>query len=126
MNINIMMTLYNTKKEWFKEAVELLGVAKIIDLKYNIGNIQRHMNNKKYFRENDIIAAELRLHYKITEGVFVPLSEMKEIFKTVYKNLSMKKTPKASDIEKYWSCKNTVRKLNTSSVRGYDLITELK
>jgi len=124
-DVNFAAWMFNQYK-WFKEAVELLGVPKIIDLKYNIGNIQRHINNKKYFRENDIIAAELRLHYKITEGVFVPLSDIKEIFRTVYKNLGIKKTPKASDIEKYWSCKNTVRKLNTSSVRGYDLITELK
>lgn len=121
---NFALWMYSQYK-WFEDAINLLGVDKIIELKYNIGNIQRHIHSKKYHKEDDRINAELNLHYKITDGVFVPLSDIKEIFKNVYNNLNILKKPKASDIEKYWTCKNTVKKMGSVSVRGYDLIKQL-
>jgi hypothetical protein len=107
---NFALWMYNQYR-WFEDAINLLGVEKIIELDYNATNIQRNVNKIKYFNDNDRIRAELKLHYKIKNGVFIPSSEMKSIFEEIHKRLDITKTPKGSDIMLYWYSKKLLGKL---------------
>lgn len=124
-NSDFIMWAYK-QYSFLHDAITYLGYEKIEELEYNITNIKRYINKAKFSDKDSIIKAELKQHFKITNGAWISKKEIKDIFRITYNNLEYNITPKAIDILKYWDCRTLDKKINGASISGYELIKELK
>jgi len=111
--------------DFLADAVLYLGYNKIKELDYNITNIKRHTDKAKFTNKEDIIKQELKRHYKINQGTWISMKELKDIFTNVYKTLDYNISPKATDILKYWDCKKASRRGINVVISGYILMKQL-
>jgi hypothetical protein len=98
-----------------REAYDKLGADKLGTLKYEEKNIIEALISYG-IENNGCIKDELKR--KLRVGKRYTNKELKELFKSIYDVLRIKKTAKASDIEEYAVCD----KYRTSSERGYEII----
>ena len=81
-----------------KQAYEELGVDKVRELKYNVGNIRRELTKKLSVGvESKIIKM---LNETLQKQKPIPKSKIKECLQNIYDDLGIKQTAKATDIAK--------------------------
>ena len=64
----------------------------------------------------------LLLKLKLSIGDFISSKESKELFKTLYNELGIKKTAKGTDIMNYYEVKESTKKINNKSTNGFTII----
>jgi hypothetical protein len=119
------------KKYWFnrypflKDAIDRIGYDGIESQGYVITNIKRSMISQVGGNEDTNIARMLGTYGTIGVGKFVAAKDLKTVLGKVYKELKIKKTPKGSDIDKYYNTSNITKRVDGKNVRGL-LITGQK
>ena len=99
------------------DAYKILGPEKVKKLRYVKTKI------KEAIAENsaDEVKITKNLKSKIKIG-FISNAKLKEIFKDIYLKIHYtKEKPIASHIERYYKCKKVSKKINSQSVRGYEI-----
>lgn len=112
---------YN-KYDFLKEAITHLGYDKIEKLQYNSNLIKKTLLQFSNTGNEDKIKKMLDMDWNIQKGMFVSNDKLKEMFKEIYNNLSIKKAPKASDITKYYKTKESFKTIKEKNKRGYIII----
>jgi hypothetical protein len=109
------------KYNFLKEAIKKLGFDEIKKLKYNQTTIKRKLLT---YVDNNLetkIYKMLKVNTDITSGNFIPSEILKKRFKNIYETLNTHKVAKASDIESYFYCKRTKKRINDKIIDGYIL-----
>ena len=112
---------YN-KYDFLKEAITHLGYDKIEKLQYNSNLIKKTLLQFSSIDKEDKIKKMLDMDWNIQKGVFVSSDKLKEMFKEIYNNLSIKKAPKASDITKYYKTKSSHKVIKGVDKKGYIIL----
>ena len=60
--------------------------------------------------------------WHVQKGIFVSSENLKEIFKYIYSSLNIKRTPKASDITKYYKVKQSHKVIKKKKKKGYIIL----
>jgi len=109
------------KYPFLKEAIDVLGFEGIEDMKYIITNIKRKLiiNNSDLNIDNKVFKLLNSYSKEKLVGSVVKLDELKELFKKVYKDLSLNISAKASDIIKYYSASLSNTTIGGKSVKVY-------
>ena len=105
-----------------KEAIQKLGFERIKELRYSITKIKEELLKLKGVSLETKIFTLLKSNNKISDGIFISSSDLKNIFNKVYNSLNVKKTAKATDILDYYEVKETKHQINGKSTRGYVII----
>ena len=118
--------LYN-RAEWFKKeglplvipAFNKLGVDKVKKLRYVKSAIENAIINLDSNKSSDIKLAKMILD-KISLG-FISSKKAKEIIASAYKELKIDDSPKASNLIRWFDCKEITKKVDGKVVKGYEI-----
>ena len=110
-----------TKYTFLKEAIEKVGFGKMGTLKYNQRAIKAELINQSDFNESSKVVKISKL-LNIKSGEFISSAELKDKINSIYSSLDIKKSAKAGDITEWFEVKETVRKIEKRSVKGYSII----
>lgn len=100
----------------------LYSLDKIEKLQYNSNLIKKTLLQFSNIDKEDKIKKMLGMDWNIQKGVFVSSDKLKEMFKEIYNNLSIKKAPKASDITKYYKTKSSHKVIKGVDKKGYIIL----
>lgn len=120
----LRIALLNEAYEFMYKAYSL-GVDVVKDLKYNQTNIKKLLiANSDKSHENKI--ARLLSSDGITRNEWISLTDVKDKLNHVYELLSIKKTAKATDLEKYFMVQPASRRVGNEKElkRGYLIIRD--
>lgn len=96
-----------------------LGEKTVRELKYIKKNVEAALLNiDKSKSENNKVAQLLK--DEIRTG-FIASKDLKSIFNRLYDRLGITTTVKASNIEKYYECKEISKRINGKVIKGYDI-----
>ena len=96
-----------------------LGEKTVRELKYIKKNVEAALLNiDKSKSENNKVAQLLK--DEIRTG-FITIRDINNIFSRIYNRLDITNTVKATNIEKYYECKQTSRRIDGVKVKGYDI-----
>lgn len=96
-----------------------LGEKTVRELKYIKKNVEAALLNiDKSKSENNKVAQLLK--DEIRTG-FITIRDINNIFSRIYDRLGITNTVKATNIEKYYECKQTSRRIDGVKVKGYDI-----
>jgi hypothetical protein len=114
------------RMEWFREKGEILSILKeqfILDyktlypeLKVSLKPYEGRLTTKKEI--NDSIKEIIRNKLNLTNG-FYPRATLKVLLSQIYKDVGLKSTPKATDIQLYYNARPTQRIVNNKSTMGF-------
>lgn len=107
------------KYDFLEEAINRLDFKGIRQLRFNIGRIKENLLIEEDNNIDDKISKGIKNKIKLVAGVFYPSTELKPIIQEVYDLLNIKKTAKATDIEKYFSVEYKVKYMNKKNVKGF-------
>lgn len=110
------------KYPFLREAIQKLGFERIKELKYSITKVKQELLKLKGVSLETKIFTLLKSNNKISDGIFISSSDLKNIFNKVYNSLDIKKCAKATDILNYYEVKETKRDISGKSTRGYVII----
>lgn len=102
-----------------KEAIDKLGFDGIRACNYKKGEIEKSlivMSNKDDY--NKIISL-LDKENSVKPGNFISSSQLKKVLAKIYQKMDFKIAATASDIKRYFDAKETVKKVNRKSVKGF-------
>ena len=85
------------EKPLVKEAYDILGVEKVREMNYHQSNIKRELIKRKH--ETKDTKVFLMLDDQLEKQVAIPKSVIKEILSDIYKELSINKKAKATDLK---------------------------
>ena len=108
------------KYPFLHKAIVQFGYKGIEEMDYQITNIKRKLIASTALSETDKIKQCLKDSSYFYEGNFVTLKQIQSTFDKIYKDLSIIKSNKASEIENYFLTKSTKRKIG----RGYIIIKQ--
>ena len=86
------------EKPLVKEAYEILGADRVREMKYHQSNIKKEIIKRKHETADTKIF--LLLDGQLRKQVAIPKSEIKQKLAEVYKELGLKQTAKATDLER--------------------------
>ena len=108
------------KYNWLEEAINKIGYNRMREI-HNITRVKELLINMNDINSNtDKILKRLKL--KLSIGDFISSKESKELFKTLYNELGIKKTAKGTDIMNYYEVKESTKKINNKSTNGFTII----
>lgn len=108
------------KYNWLEEAINKIGYNRMREI-HNITRVKELLININDINSNtDKIIKRLKL--KLSIGDFISSKESKELFKTLYNELGIKKTAKGTDIMNYYEVKESTKKINNKSTNGFTII----
>jgi hypothetical protein len=110
------------KYPFLQEAITKIGFEGIEDCNYIITNIKAKLINKLDKSEENKIILALKNRLQFNNGDFIKTSDLKVKFNEVYSDLGITKKAKGSDITSYYEVKETVKKINGKSEKGYIII----
>ena len=96
-----------------------LGEKKVRELKYIKKNIEAALLNADVSKNIDNKIAKL-LKSEISSG-FISRKDLKAILTKVYDRLGVAKVAKATDIERFYECKDTSKRVEGYKITGYDI-----
>lgn len=112
--------------EWFKEKEGILDILKeqfILDyktlypeLRVSLKPYEGRLTTKKEI--NDSIKETIKNKLNLDNG-FYPRAVLKTLLIQVYKDVGLKSTPKATDIQLYYNARPTQRIVNNKSTMGF-------
>lgn len=102
-----------------KDAYNLLGADRVKSLKYIKKDIQAAIVNldsdkSKENKAAKILASRINIGFNTTTSLQTAIAE-------AYSTVELNRTVKASEIEKYFDCKATVKRLDGKPTRGYEI-----
>lgn len=100
------------------DAYNKLGEDKVRQLRYTVKAIETELLNLDKTATNEYKIAKMLSNYK----GFLSCKDLKNKLKSIYSSVGINKSAKASDIETYYNCKLTQRKIDGSNIKGYELI----
>lgn len=100
-------------------AYHKLGVDKVKKLRYVKSAIENAIINLDSNKSSDIKLAKMILD-KISLG-FISSKRAKEIIAGAYKELKIDDSPKASNLSKWFDCKEITKKVDGKVVKGYEI-----
>ena len=100
-------------------AYNKLGVDKVKKLRYVKSAIENAIINLDSNKSSDIKLAKMILD-KISIG-FISSKRAKEIIASAYKELKIDDSPKASNLSKWFDCKEITKKVDGKVVKGYEI-----
>lgn len=100
------------------EAYNKLGEDKVRQLRYTVKAVEAELLNLDKTATNEYKVAKMLSNYK----GFISCKDLKNKLKSIYSSVGINKSAKASDIETYYNCKLTQRKIDGINVKGYELI----
>lgn len=100
-------------------AYHKLGVDKVKKLRYIKRSIENALINLQSDKSNEIKLAKM-ITSKIKIG-FISSNQAKEIIANAYKELGITDTAKASDLSKWFDCKEAPKRIDGKVVKGYDI-----
>ena len=100
-------------------AYNKLGVDKVKKLRYVKSAIENAIINLDSNKSSDIKLAKMILD-KISIG-FISSKRAKEIIASAYKELKIDDSPKASNLIKWFDCKEITKKVDGKVVKGYEI-----
>lgn len=101
------------------DAYNKLGEDKVKSLRYTKKAVEAALLNLDADNCNEYKIAKV-LSGSISVG-FISLADFKKELANTYKNLGIDKKVKSSDIENYFDCKATSKKIEGKTVRGYEV-----
>lgn len=108
--------------DWFYDAITLLGLERIKELKYSLTNIKRYIALKKFTSVDEELKDILLNETIFKQGDFLTMKKIKFNIAAIYKSLGIKKTAKATDLKDFWNTREVVKNINGSSVKGYVIL----
>jgi hypothetical protein len=102
--------------EYYRYVI-LLGPNKIKALDYRRGNLDNAANE---ILSKDGILEKLQGHF--TDGTEYTLKEIKSTLQSIYNELGIKKTAKATDLENYYNLVSFNKRIGGKKVAGYKII----
>lgn len=130
-NENDRINLIEKEKPIIKEAYHNLGVKKVRELNYHVGNIKRALINMQTDISTDAKIVKCLNQNGVIEGITAPAKNLKNILQKIYTSLGLKnpygkiKTAKATDLENWFEVKRISRKVNNKTT-DYMVITKSK
>ena len=100
-------------------AYHKLGVDKVKKLRYVKSAIENAIINSDSNKSSDIKLAKM-ITDKIAIG-FISSKRAKEIIAGAYKELKISDSPKASDLSKWFDCKETPKRIDGKVIKGYEI-----
>ena len=114
------LKLLRKKYPYMKEAYEVLGMEQIRELHYVVTNIKRLLIwNKEQLTNKAKVAKLLLTIPNLKVGEFVTGKDIKECLANIYSFIGMDRKPSIKDFEEFITIKDTVKKIDGKSVRGY-------
>ena len=110
------MSRIEVEKPLVKEAYEKLGANKVRELKYHQGNIKREIIKLEH--ETLDTKVFLMLDDRLPRQVAIPKSEIKEKLQSIYNELGLKQTAKATDLRQWYNFKDTSRRTNNGGIQA--------
>jgi hypothetical protein len=116
-NENDRIALIEQEKPLVKEAFYKLGIKKVREMNYHVGNIKRALINMQTDISTDAKIVKCLKDYGITDGLTEPTKDFKTILQNIYTSLELKnpygkiKTAKASDLENWFEIKKSTPKI---------------
>lgn len=101
------------------KAYSELGEEKVRELKYIKKNVEAALLNADVTKNVDNKIAQL-LKSEISSG-FISRKDAKAILTKVYDSLGVAKVAKATDIERFYECKETSKRIEGVKLTGYDI-----
>ncbi len=93
--------IYN-QYPFLEEAIKYIGFKGIVDTGYVIANVKRKLLNYTSDSEDNKVYKALKSYSCIFIGSVIPDAKLKQIFTKIYSDLDVRKSPKGSDINKYF------------------------
>lgn len=100
-------------------AYNKLGESRVKKLRYVRKSIESALLNLEYANSSEYRIAK-SLNSSISYG-FISIMNLKKLLSRTYSTLKITKTVKSSDIEKYFDCKKTTKRINSKVVKGYEI-----
>lgn len=100
-------------------AYHKLGVDKVKKLRYVKSAIENAIINSDSNKSSDIKLAKMMTD-KIAIG-FISSKRAREIISGAYKELKISDSPKASDLSKWFDCKETPKRIDGKVIKGYEI-----
>lgn len=119
----LIQTTFSIMPNFDKEvidAVNIIGIEQLQELEFNKKNVIRMLLSRTSLSDDMKILKALT----IIKGNFYKSGDLKEMFRGIYNDLDLNKTPKGSDIEKYFEVKKTTKWVNGKSESGYVIICQ--
>ena len=122
--------LIERERPLVKEAYEKLGVDRVKEMKYNVGNIKRALLNMQTDISLDTKIVRCLKDAGMKAGATGTVQEAKSILQEIYKSLEIKnaygkiKTAKTTDLDKWYEIKKTCPKVNGKTTDCITIITE--
>lgn len=110
------------KYPFISEAIKVIGFNGIEECGYIITNVKAKLIAKSDKGVESKIFSMLKNKLNLSTGDFVPSAKAKEVFNNIYKELSLSKTGKGTDISSYYDIKDTKKTINGKSVKGFIII----
>jgi len=110
------------KYPFLEEAVEVLGLEGIKEQNFVITNIKRQLIKNLDSPVQYKVFRMLKTYNDLSAGSLVTGATLKTRFTEIYKELGLKKTAKASDIDTYFHTNPVIKWVDGKSVRSYSLL----
>lgn len=107
------------KYSFLLEAIEKLGFSGIEKEKYNLTNIKRKLIAVGNDRDREKIRKLLKSYYEVEVGVFISAKRVKEILNSIYRELSIKKVSKGSDLQDFYEIQEKSKRVQGAVTQGY-------
>lgn len=120
-NLDLFQAAY-LKYPFLEDAIKILGFEGMAASGYVITNIKSKLIVKADTGQETKIYKLLKNKGKLSTGDFIQAKKLKEIFAEIYRELGIKKTAKGTDITAYYEIKETVKKINNKSEKGYTIL----
>ena len=101
------------------DAYNKLGEDKVKSLRYTKKAVEAALLNLDADNSNEYKIAKV-LNNSIAVG-FISIADLKKELANTYKNLEIDKKVKSSDIEKYFDCKPTAKRVDGKVTKGYEV-----
>lgn len=101
------------------DAYNKLGEDKVKNLRYTKKAVEAALLNLDADNSNEYKIAKV-LSNSIAVG-FISIADLKKELANTYKNLEIDKKVKSSDIEKYFDCKPTAKRVDGKVTKGYEV-----
>ncbi len=128
-NENDRTSLIEQERPLVKEAYNKLGVKKVKEMNYYVGNIKRALINIQTDISIDAKIVKCLKENGFSDGITIPVKNIKNILKNIYTSLGLRnsygkiKTAKATDLENWFKIKRTSPKIKEKTT---DCITIIR
>ena len=124
------LRLIESERPLVKDAYEKLGIERVKEMNYNVGNIKRALINMQKDIAMDTKIVRCLRDAGMTAGATGTVKDVKNILQGIYKSLEIKnsygkiKSAKANDIEKWYKIKKSSPKVNGKTTDCFTIIKE--